>query len=122
MDVDRIRQAPGQTQITYYGFSYGTHIGQVYSTMFPTHVRRLIMDSSVNPTRIGYDTVNLDQDAPVNRNMDIWFGWVARHNSVYQLGTSKAAVKQLFYSTEAALASNRPAASSDPTSGPTSSW
>jgi pimeloyl-ACP methyl ester carboxylesterase len=106
MDLDRIRQALGQTRITYYGFSYGTYIGQVYATMFPTHVRRLILDSSVNPTRIGYDTFNLDQDAPVNRNIDLWFRWVATHNSVYQLGTSEAAVKNLFYSTEAALTSN----------------
>jgi pimeloyl-ACP methyl ester carboxylesterase len=51
MDLDRIRQALGQTRIAYYGFSYGTYIGQVYATMFPTHVGRLILDSSVNPTR-----------------------------------------------------------------------
>jgi pimeloyl-ACP methyl ester carboxylesterase len=106
MDIDRIRRALGQMRISYYGQSYGTYIGEVYSTMFPTHVRRLIMDSSVNPTRPGYDTFNLDQDIPFNRNVDIWLGWVAQHNSVYHLGATEAAVQKLFYSTEAALAAN----------------
>jgi pimeloyl-ACP methyl ester carboxylesterase len=48
-DMDSIRAALGQKQITYYGFSYGTYLGQVYSTLFPSHVRRLVMDSNVDP-------------------------------------------------------------------------
>ena len=46
-DDDRLRQGHGQhpagasaqQQINYYGFSYGTYLGQVYSTLYPTHVR-----------------------------------------------------------------------------------
>lgn len=106
MDMDRIRQALGQKQITYYGFSYGTDLGQVYSTMFPTHVRRLIMDSNVDPKRDGYDDFNLDQDRPFNRNVDIWLGWVAKYHSVYHLGSTESAVRKLFYSTEDALATH----------------
>ena len=86
MDMDRIRQALGQKQITYYGFSYGTDLGQVYATLFPSHVRRLIMDSNVNPLRDGYQDFNLDQDGPFNRNVDIWLGWIAKYNKVYHLG------------------------------------
>jgi pimeloyl-ACP methyl ester carboxylesterase len=103
MDIDSIRQALGQAQITYYGFSYGTDIGQTYSTLFPSHVRRLIMDSNVNPLRIGYHTFNLDQDIPFNSNENAWFGWIAKYNSVYHLGTTEAAVQQSFYAAEAAL-------------------
>jgi pimeloyl-ACP methyl ester carboxylesterase len=102
-DIDRIRQALGQQQITYYGFSYGTDLGQVYATLFPTRVRRLIMDSNVNPLRNWYHDVNLDQDSPYNRNVDIWLGWVAKYDKVYHLGTTENAVRKLFYTTEARL-------------------
>lgn len=105
-DMDRIRQALGRKQITYYGYSYGTDLGQVYSTMFPTHVRRLIMDSNVNPRRDGYEDFNLDQDVPFNRNVNIWFGWLAKYNHVYHLGRTERAVRKLFYSTEHALAAH----------------
>lgn len=53
-DMDSIRAALGQKQITYYGFSYGTYLGQVYSTLFPSHVRRLVMDSNVVPRKVWY--------------------------------------------------------------------
>ena len=106
MDMDTIRQALGQSQITYYGFSWGTYLGQVYSTMFPTRVRRLIMDSSVDPTRVGYDVANLDQDRPFDRNIDIFLGWVAQHDSTYHLGRTERAVERRFFSTEAQLESN----------------
>jgi pimeloyl-ACP methyl ester carboxylesterase len=78
-DMDSIRQALGQSQISYYGFSYGTYLGQVYSTLFPSHVRRLIMDSNVDPRKVWYQA-NLDQDIAFNRNIKIWFGWLAQHH------------------------------------------
>jgi pimeloyl-ACP methyl ester carboxylesterase len=106
MDMDRIRQALGQKQITYYGFSYGTDLGQVYSTLFPSRVRRLIMDSNVNPLRNGYQDFNLNQDGPFNRNVNIWFGWIAKYHSVYHLGSTEAAVRKQFYLAEAKLAAH----------------
>lgn len=106
MDVDSIRKALGQQQITYYGFSWGTDLGQVYATLFPSHLRRLILDSNVDPLRDGYHDFNLDQDPPFNRNENIWFGWLAKYNSVYHLGTTEAAVRQLFYSIQNQLMIN----------------
>ena len=101
-DMDSIRAALGQKQITYYGFSYGTYLGQVYSTLFPSHVRRMILDSNVDPLRVWY-AANLDQDIAFNRNIKIWFGWVAKYNKIYKLGATEAAVEKLFYSEEAKL-------------------
>ena len=98
-DIDYIRELLGQKQINYYGFSYGTDLGQVYATLFPSHVRRIILDSNVNMTRPGYDTTNLDQDGPFDRNENIWFGWLAKYNSVYHLGSTQSAVRTLFYKT-----------------------
>ena len=109
MDLDSIRTALGQTQITYYGFSYGTEIGQIYSTLYPTHVRRLIMDSNVNPLKGGYQDFNLAQDRPFDHNADIWFTWLAKYHAAYHLGSTEAAVRHLFYATEQRL-SKHPAA------------
>jgi pimeloyl-ACP methyl ester carboxylesterase len=102
-DMDSIRQALGQRQISYYGFSYGTYLGQVYSTLFPSHVRRIIMDSNVDPRGVWYQD-NLDQDVAFDRNINIWFGWLAKYDSVYHLGATQQAVARTFYSTEAQLA------------------
>jgi pimeloyl-ACP methyl ester carboxylesterase len=101
-DMDSIRAALGQKQITYYGFSYGTYLGQVYSTLFPSHVRRMILDSNVDPRKVWY-AANLDQDLAFNRNIDIWFAWIAKYNNVYHLGATEKAVQDLFYSEEAHL-------------------
>jgi pimeloyl-ACP methyl ester carboxylesterase len=106
LDLDSIRQALGQSQITYYGFSWGTDLGQVYATLFPSHVRRLILDSNVNPSHDGYEDFNLDQDAPFNRNEDIWFAWLAKYNNVYHLGATESAVQAQFYATEHQLESH----------------
>ncbi|MGH3251394.1 MAG: alpha/beta fold hydrolase, partial [Trebonia sp.] len=47
-DMDQIRQAFGVKQVTYYGFSYGTYLDQVFGTLFPGHVRRMVLDSTVD--------------------------------------------------------------------------
>ncbi len=98
-DMDSIRQALGQPQITYYGYSYGTYLGQVYASLFPSHVRRIVLDSNIDPRTVWYQA-NLDQDAPFNRNENIWFAWLARYNNVYHLGATEQAVARLFYATE----------------------
>ena len=102
-DMDSIRAALGQSQITYYGFSYGTYLGQVYSTLFPSHVRRLIMDSNVDPRNVWYQA-NLNQDVAFNRNINIWFGWLAKYHKSYHLGRTEQAVKKRFYAEENRLA------------------
>ena len=48
-DMDSIRKALGADKINYYGFSYGTYLGQVYSTLYPNRVRRMVLDSNVDP-------------------------------------------------------------------------
>jgi pimeloyl-ACP methyl ester carboxylesterase len=103
MDMNSIREALGQKQMTYYGFSYGTYLGQVYATLFPSHIRRLIMDSNVDPRKIWYQA-NLNQDIAFNRNENTWFAWLAKYNSVYHLGDTESAVQSLFYATQRKLA------------------
>ena len=49
-DMDQIRLALGEEQITYLGYSYGTRIGAVYASLFPNHVRAMILDGAVAPS------------------------------------------------------------------------
>ena len=44
-DMESIRTALGARRINYYGFSYGTYLAQVYSTLFPLRVRRMVLDN-----------------------------------------------------------------------------
>jgi pimeloyl-ACP methyl ester carboxylesterase len=95
-DMESIRKALGASQINYYGFSYGTYLGQVYSTLHPKQVRRMVLDGNVNPARVWYDA-NLDQDVQFDKNMDVYFAWVAKYDSVYHLGTKAKVVKAKYY-------------------------
>lgn len=48
-DMDLLREALGDEQLTYMGFSYGTSVGATYATMFPANTRALVLDGSVSP-------------------------------------------------------------------------
>jgi pimeloyl-ACP methyl ester carboxylesterase len=97
-DMNSIRSAMGQQQINYLGFSYGTYLGSVFGTMFPNRLRRAVFDSTVDPNRVFYKS-NLDQDVAFEKNIQIWFAWVAKYNSVYHLGNTGAKVEKLWYKT-----------------------
>ncbi|MBY8883278.1 alpha/beta hydrolase [Streptomyces sp. PTM05] len=94
-DMDVIRAALGDKKINYLGVSYGTYLGAVYATLFPTHVRRLLVDSVVDPSpdHIWYRN-NLDQDVAFQGRWNDWEDWVARHDANYHLGTTRAAVER----------------------------
>jgi pimeloyl-ACP methyl ester carboxylesterase len=48
-DLDQLRQAVGDEQLTYAGFSYGSYVGVTYANLFPENVRALIVDGVVDP-------------------------------------------------------------------------
>jgi pimeloyl-ACP methyl ester carboxylesterase len=47
-DMDVLRSALGQTQLTYYGASYGTELGATYADLFPAQVGRFVLDGAVD--------------------------------------------------------------------------
>jgi pimeloyl-ACP methyl ester carboxylesterase len=49
LDMDVLRRALGERQISYVGISFGTTLGAVYASRFPTRVRAMILDSGVKP-------------------------------------------------------------------------
>jgi len=101
-DMESIRKALGASKINYYGFSYGTYLGQVYATLHPDKVRRMVFDGNVDWTRVWYGA-NLDQDVQFDKNMDVYFAWVAKYDSVYHLGTSAKAIKAKYYAIQQKL-------------------
>ena len=49
-DMDILRAALGERQLDYLGASYGTLIGSTYADLFPTRVRRMVLDGAVDPS------------------------------------------------------------------------
>jgi len=94
-DMDSIRMALGADQLNFYGFSYGTYLGQVYGTLHPHNVRRMVLDSTVDPRNVWYQA-NLNQDSAFDKNLQVWFGWLAEHDDAYHLGKTEAAVRNVF--------------------------
>lgn len=48
-DLDLLRAAVGDDQLSYLGYSYGTQLGQVYANLFPDRVRALTLDAVLDP-------------------------------------------------------------------------
>ncbi len=116
-DMDSIRVALGQRQVSYYGVSYGTYLGQVYATMFPQRIRRMVLDSVVDPAGAWYAD-NISQDYAFQGRLTAFFAWMAAHDAVYHLGASEAAVDDTFNAAMARLATHPIAVSSGPLIGP----
>ncbi len=49
-DMDSIRQALGEDEISYFGFSYGSELGAAWATLFPDTVRAAVLDGAADPT------------------------------------------------------------------------
>lgn len=48
-DMDALRRALGERQITYVGYSFGTELGAVYASLFPQRIRAALLDSGIAP-------------------------------------------------------------------------
>ncbi|MGH3312087.1 MAG: alpha/beta hydrolase [Streptomyces sp.] len=96
-DLDVLRAALGSRRLNYLGASWGSYVGSVYATLFPGHVRRLVLDSVVDPSpdKIWYQS-NLDQNPAFERRWHDWKSWVAEHHSRYRLGRNARAVQRTF--------------------------
>ncbi|WP_243859642.1 alpha/beta hydrolase [Amycolatopsis arida] len=48
-DMDLLRQAVGEDMTSYYGISYGSHVGSVYANLFPERVGAVVIDAVLDP-------------------------------------------------------------------------
>ncbi|WP_436789507.1 alpha/beta fold hydrolase [Yinghuangia sp. YIM S10712] len=75
-DIDRIRAALGERQLSFYGRSFGTFIGTVYADLFPGRVRAMALDGAYDPEAYASRPYAFDLpqflalDGAVNRLLD----------------------------------------------------
>ncbi|MFI7383650.1 alpha/beta hydrolase [Streptomyces sp. NPDC049813] len=102
-DMDAIRAALGARKLNYFGYSYGTYLGAVYAKYFPGRVRRLVLDSVVDPEGVWYQD-NLTQDEAFNDRHRAFLSWVAKYDATYKLGKDPAKLESTWSAMRAALA------------------
>ncbi|CAL9589162.1 alpha/beta hydrolase [Streptomyces sp. enrichment culture] len=104
-DLDVLRAALGESRLTFMGASYGAYFGALYATLFPSHVRRMVFDSPVNPDpeRIWYRN-NLAQSAAFEDRWADFREWIAEHHKVYGLGDTAEKVRRSYEKARARLA------------------
>jgi pimeloyl-ACP methyl ester carboxylesterase len=109
-DMESIRVGLGVTKLDYLGFSYGTALGAVYATLFPTSTGHLVLDGAVDmaPTDTSeYGEQGVSLQGALNR----LFAWCdADAACPFGKGASRTAFDKLMRSLEAhpvALAGGR---------------
>ncbi|MFF3285831.1 alpha/beta hydrolase [Streptomyces sp. NPDC003023] len=104
-DLDVLRAALGEKKLTFMGASYGTYFGALYATMFPSHVRRMVFDSAVDPDpeQIWYRN-NLEQSEAFESRWADFRTWVAKHDKAYGLGATADDVARSYEEARARLA------------------
>jgi pimeloyl-ACP methyl ester carboxylesterase len=75
-DLERLRIALGDSQLTFMGQSYGTLIGATYAEMYPTHVRAMVLDSAIDPN-LTFNQLTLGQAEGFEGVLDDFFSWCA---------------------------------------------
>ncbi|GIH29538.1 peptidase [Acrocarpospora phusangensis] len=106
-DMDVIREALGEDKISFLGYSYGTYLGAVYATLFPQRVRRMVLDSVVDPKGVWYQA-NIAQNYAFDRRHRDFLAWMAANQAVYRIGDTPKAVEFAWYAMRQRLRS-RPA-------------
>lgn len=105
-DIDLLRQALGERQLTFYGRSFGSYIGTVYADLFPQRVRAVVLDGGYDPHRYASQPYKYDRtqyialDAAVER----FFAWCGNTPSMCTFGSGRprAAFERLTRSLDAA--------------------
>jgi len=87
-DMDVVRQALGDDQINYVGFSYGTELGTAYVERFGDHVRAMVLDGAIDPN-VGPIEENINQQAGFQTAFNDYAADCAR-SSDCPLGTDPA--------------------------------
>jgi pimeloyl-ACP methyl ester carboxylesterase len=101
-DMDRIRAALGEPKLSYLGYSYGTYLGAVYTSLFPQRSDRILLDSAVDPKLVWYDMWRTMGVGMALRLPD-FTEWAAARDATYHLGATQAAVTRTYYNLAARL-------------------
>ncbi|MFB9909009.1 alpha/beta fold hydrolase [Allokutzneria oryzae] len=91
-DMDVVRAALGESKASYFGWSYGTYLGSVYTQMFPHRSDRVVLDSAVDSKRYG-PRMFQDMGEPNEAGLDDWAKWAAARDAEYHFGTTARQVR-----------------------------
>ncbi len=110
-DMDVVRAALGENQLSYLGFSYGTEIGAAYAEAYPDRIRAMVLDGAVDPSVDPIDQ-NLSQMAGFQMAFDDYAADCAQSPGC-PLGTDPTQFVNRYHQLVDPLAT-QPAATSDP--------
>ncbi|TDD63209.1 alpha/beta hydrolase [Kribbella antibiotica] len=104
-DMDQIRSALGEAKTSYLGASWGTHLGAVYTTLFPERSDRFVLDSNLAPGGWDYPSDRLFSQGVEDRFPD-FAAYAAANFREYGLGRTPAQVTAKFHELAARLDKN----------------
>jgi pimeloyl-ACP methyl ester carboxylesterase len=93
-DMDSVRAAMGDEQLSYLGFSYGTAIGQVYAELFPERVRSMILDGVLELGPTGLELA-AEQAAGFETALSRWVEFCNTGDDCQTAGSALQAVEQV---------------------------
>ncbi|MEU0135692.1 alpha/beta hydrolase [Streptomyces sp. NPDC006296] len=94
-DMDRIRAALGEPNLSYLGASYGSYLGAVYTTLFPRRGDRIVLDSNLGPG--GYDVTAMRLFARGMEDRFPDFAAYAAGHPEYGLGSTPQEITATFH-------------------------
>lgn len=114
-DMDTVRAAMGDDQLSYLGFSYGTAIGQVYADLFPDRVRAMVLDGVLELGPSGLDLA-AEQAAGFETALQRWVQYCQAGEGCQTAADPQGAVERVLALSE--QPGGIPAPSADRPAGP----
>jgi pimeloyl-ACP methyl ester carboxylesterase len=90
-DIDAIRQALGAPKLNWFGFSYGTLMGQMYAEQYPQNIRTMVTDSVVDHS-LNTRNFLLTQAGGAQESFDEFVAWCGRDSDCVLTGQDVAAL------------------------------
>ena len=95
-DLDSIRMALGEEQISFLGLSYGTALGAAYASMFPDRSDRVVLDSNLGDTHLDREGLRRYGEGTEETFPD-FAQWVAERHGSYGLGSTPEEVRETYF-------------------------
>ena len=99
-DMDLIRRALGEDQISFFGYSYGTVLGQFYADRFGANARAVVLDGVLD-TSLTHENVLVEQIRGFARVIDEVFDTCPTDRACPMVGNPKSAYLKLMNRLEA---------------------
>lgn len=96
-DMDSIRAAMGVDTIHFLGISYGTYLGGVYASLFPSRVASMVLDSAFDPQGDTAEQQYTTQLVGFENAYRDWVSWCESNTTCAFTGPNVAFAWQILY-------------------------